>query len=449
MSSDLNRGSMRRRTIPVWLKLLAAGVVLLPIAGLWMLVRLTAPRLHPDPKHAPSVAYSAPPLGSAAAASKARRIVLQHLSEKNLPGLSVAVGIRGDIVWAEGFGFADLSTGAPVRPDCRFRIGTASVALTSAAAGLLLEAGRLKLDDEIQTYVPEFPRKQWPVTLRELMADMAGLASDGGDEALLATKHCERPVEALRYFAEDPLLFKPGSERRDSSYGWILVSAAIEAAANQPFLTFMRKRIFEPLGMRNTVPDPATVSAPDAAGDDFPLFNLIRELILDPQTRRALTAPEAQPSPERATSYFPRFIENPGYGLHLARPLDYSCYAGSSGFLSTPSDLARFAMAISGGALLKRATVDMLQTSQQLSSGEKTRYGLGWDLEPVVVRGQRMRAIGHNGDILGGMAASLLTLPDYGIVVAVTSNISHADTLSLAAKIAEVFIDQEDTPAHQ
>ncbi len=106
-------------------------------------------------------------------------------------------------------------------------------------------------------------------------------------------------------------------------------------------------------------------------------------------------------------------------------------------------------MAISGGALLKRATVDMLQTSQQLSSGEKTRYGLGWDLEPVVVRGQRMRAIGHNGDILGGMAASLLTLPDYGIVVAVTSNISHADTLSLAAKIAEVFIDQEDTPAHQ
>jgi CubicO group peptidase (beta-lactamase class C family) len=413
-----------------------------------MFVRLTAPRLHPDPKSAPCVGYSAPSPRSAAAAAKARRIALQHLSEKNLPGLSAAVGIHGDIAWAEGFGFADLSTRAPVTPDCRFRIGTASVALTSAAVGLLLEAGRLRLDDEIQTYVPEFPRKQWPVTLRELMAHTAGLDSDGGDEALLAAKHCERPVEALRYFAGEPLLFKPGSERRESSYGWIVVSAAIEAAANQPFPTFMRRRIFEPLGMRNTVPDPATVSAPAEADDDFPLFNLIRELIFDPRTRRAPDAHQAKPSPERATSYFPRFIENPGYGLHLMRPVDYSCYAGSSGFLSTPSDLVRFAMAINGGALLKRATVDLLQTSQQLSTGEKTRYGLGWDLEPVVVRGKRMRAIGHNGDILGGMAASLLILPDYGIVVAVTSNISHADTLSLAAKIAEIFVGEEDAPAH-
>ena len=71
--------------------------------------------------------------------------------EQNLPGLSVAVGAGGDIVWAEGFGWADLEKQAKVAPDTRFRIGTASVALTSAAVGLLLEKGRLKLDDEIQT----------------------------------------------------------------------------------------------------------------------------------------------------------------------------------------------------------------------------------------------------------------------------------------------------------
>ena len=182
---------------------------------------------------------------------------MRSVAEQNLPGLSVAVGIDGDIVWAEGFGFADLKTSVPVTPDHRFRIGTASTVLTSAAAGLLLENGRLKLDDEIQTYVPAFPKKQWPVTLRQLMGHTAGVIPDGGDEGPLFTKHCERPVEALQYFAENSLLFKPGTQYRYSSYGWILVSAAVEAAADQPFLTFMRERIFDPLGMRDTIPDPA------------------------------------------------------------------------------------------------------------------------------------------------------------------------------------------------
>ena len=63
----------------------------------------------------------------------------------------------------------------PVAPGMRFRIGHTSKALTSAAVGLLLEKGQLHLEDEIQTYVPEFPRKQWPVTLRQLMGHVAGI----------------------------------------------------------------------------------------------------------------------------------------------------------------------------------------------------------------------------------------------------------------------------------
>ncbi len=73
---------------------------------------------------------------------------MRRLTEQNLPGLSVAVGAGGDIVWAEGFGWADLEKRVPVAPETRFRIGTASTALTSAAVGLLLEKGRLKLDDD-------------------------------------------------------------------------------------------------------------------------------------------------------------------------------------------------------------------------------------------------------------------------------------------------------------
>jgi CubicO group peptidase (beta-lactamase class C family) len=268
----------------------------------------------------PTVAHSAPAPKSAGAVAKARRIALAHLTGENLPGLSVAVGIDGDIVWAEGFGFADLKNSVPVTPDHRFRIGTASTVLTSAAAGLLLENGRLKLDDQIQAYAPAFPTKQWPVTLRELMGDTAGVNPDGGDGGPLFTRHCERPAEALQYFAKNSLLFQPGTQYRYSSYGWILVSTAVEAAADRPFLNFMREQIFDSLGMRDTIPDPARIEG----GEDFPLANMIRELIHDPQATRD-TSPDSTKKPvqDRVTPYSTRFASDPNYGLHVMRPLDY------------------------------------------------------------------------------------------------------------------------------
>jgi CubicO group peptidase (beta-lactamase class C family) len=289
----------------------------------------------------------------------------------------------------------------------RFRIGTASIALTSAAVGLLLEKGRLKLDEEIQTHVPEFPKKQWPVTLRQLMGHLAGVRNDGGDEGPLLSARCERSVEGLQHFAERPLLFEPGTQYRYSSYGWILVSAAVEAAADEPFLTFMRRQIFEPLGMDDTMADSAT-----------------------------------EPIPDRTTFYFPRFAADPRYGLHLMRPIDYSCYAGASAFLSTPSDLVRFGMAINSGKLLQPATVELLQTSQRLVSGQETGYGLGWDLETVALAGKQTRLVGHDGESLGGMVASSMTFPAHGIVVSVASNISYADTFAVALKIAQAFAEQ-------
>jgi CubicO group peptidase (beta-lactamase class C family) len=279
--------------------------------------------------------------------------------------------------------------------------------LTSAAAGLLLEDGRLKLDDAIQKHVPAFPEKEWPVTLRHLMGHLAGVRNDGGDEGPLLSKRCERPVDGLAAFAERELRFQPGTRYHYSSYGWILVSAAVEAAAKEPFLAFLQKRVFEPVGMRDTLAESASETIPN-----------------------------------RPTFYFPRFGADPRYGLHLMRPLEYSCYAGSSVFLSTPSDLVRFGMAINGGKLLKPATVELLQTSQRLASGQETGYGLGWDLETVTLVGEQTRWVGHAGTSLGGMVASLMTFPKQRIAVAVVSNISYSDTEGLALKIAQAFAEQ-------
>jgi CubicO group peptidase (beta-lactamase class C family) len=276
--------------------------------------------------------------------------------------------------------------------------------LTSAGAGLLLEQGRLTLDEEIQIRVPEFPKQPWPVTLRHVMAHLAGVATDSGDEGPLLSRRCERPVDAVPFVAGRTLSFEPGSQYRFSNYGWILVSAAIEAAAGEPFLVFMQKQVFGPLGMDDTLADSAAESIED-----------------------------------RATFYFPRFAADPRYGPDLMRELDYSCYAGASVFLSTPSDLVRFGMAVGSGKLLQPATVHLLQSPQRLLTGHETGYGLGWDLESVTLAGAPARAVGHHGESLGGMVSSLVTFSERGMAVSVLSNISYADTSSLALSIAEAF----------
>jgi CubicO group peptidase (beta-lactamase class C family) len=402
--------SWNRAEVWIALVVVAVGAVLTVILGIFMFMTVTVTRLHPEPDRVPSVSGSDQAGQWREAIERGRQIVRAALSERNLPGLSVAVGSGGDVVWAEGFGLADLDSRTPVTPDTRFKIGTASTALTAAAVGLLLEKKQLQLDDEIQNHVPEFPKKAWPVTLRHLLGHTAGVRTDGGDEGPLFSQHCERPVDALRFFADRALLFEPGTQYRFSSYGWIVVSAAVESAAGEPFFRFMRTRVFEPLGMSGTTADSAM-----------------------------------EPIANRATPYFPRFAADPGYGLHLMRPIDTSCYAGAGAFLSTPSDLVRFGNALMGGTLLQPVTIQLLQSPQRLPTGEETGYGLGWDLENVTLAGKTTRVVGHDGDVLGGMVASLLTIPDRRLVVAVTSNISYADTFSIASSIAEAFAER--TPA--
>ena len=402
-----------KRKAEIWLALvlIAVGGVIAAVVGLFSYISLTATPLHPDAQKISAVTRSEPSPKWAEAVQRGRQIVRAGLIEQNLPGVSVAVGAGGAIVWAEGFGWADLHNHVPATPDTRFRIGDASRALTSAAVGLLLEKNELKLDDEIQTYVPEFPRKQWPVTVRQLMGHLAGLRDDPGDEAWL--KPCERTLDGLPLFADQSQLFEPSTQYRSSSYSWILVSAAVEAAAHVQFFSFMRTQIFEPLGMAATLPDSS-----------------------------------AEHIPDKATFYFPRFAGDTRYGPELTREGDHSCYAGASAFLSTPSDLVRFAFGFNGGKLLQPATVAILQTPQRLTSGALTGYGLGWNLETVPLAGQHARMAGHGtkADFIGG-TTYLMTFPDRDLVVAVTTNISFAETKSLALKIAEEFAKQRTTRA--
>ena len=282
----------------------AVGLGLTAILGLWQYMKATATPLHPSAQELRSVTQFTPVRRWTDAVEQARQLVRGEITEQNLPGLSVAVGVGGDVVWAEGFGLADLDKRTPVTPDTQFRIGTASISLTSAAVGLLLEKGRLNLDDEIQAYVPAFPKKQWPVTLRQLMGHLAGVRTDSGDEGPLFEQHCERPVEALPAFEKQSLLFEPGTQFRYSSYGWILMSAAVEAAAGEPFQAFMRKQIFAPLAMDDTMADSAADPTPDRATPYFPDLQPIRATARTRCARSTIPAIRGQASscPRRPTS---------------------------------------------------------------------------------------------------------------------------------------------------
>ena len=382
--------------------MLGAAAVGLPLVAVLVLVTFNSNRtpLHPDPQAVASVIGSAPLPRWAGAVAQGRQLARAGLTQQNVPGLSVAVGVAGEIVWAEGFGWANLESRVPVTPRMRFRIGHVSKALTSAGVGLLREQGRLNLDDDIQAYVPAFPRKEWPVTLRQLMGHVAGVRhyrdTEWGDKPSV---RCERAAEGLQGFADDPLLFEPETQYRYSTYGWVLVSAAVEAVANEPFFTFMRTQVFSPLGMAATEPDNAT-----------------------------------EPMPDRVTSYF-----RGNLGSELTTNVDYSCFAGAGAYLSTPSDLVRFGMALTSGTFLQPSTVRMLQTRQQLLSGEETDYGLGWMLETVELAGERTPLAGHASRTIEGASTSFLTFPERGLVVAVTANMSFADAKSIALAIAQAF----------
>jgi serine beta-lactamase-like protein LACTB len=397
---------MSKTRTETWYTLIVVvvGVPVVAAVAIGVFISATSTPLHPNPQDVPSVTQSVPKPRWADALSQGRQIVRAGLVEQNLPGLSVAVGVHGDIVWAEGFGWADLERRVAVSPQMRFRIGHVSKAITSAGVGLLHEKNRLNLDEEIQTYVPAFPRKKWPVTLRQLMGHVAGVRhykdTEWGDKP--STK-CERASDGLQSFANDPLLFEPETQYRYSTYGWVLVSAAVESVANEPFFDFMRRHIFQPLGMAGTRADSVT-----------------------------------EPVPDRVTSYY-----RGNFRREITTNVDYSCFAGAGAFLSTPSDLVRFGMALTGGAFLQPATVRMLQTHQQLASGKETDYGLGWMLDTVELAGERTPLVSHASRTIEGASTSFLIFPQRGIVIAVTANISFADPKSIALGVAQVFAGQK------
>jgi serine beta-lactamase-like protein LACTB, mitochondrial len=376
-----------RRRAEVALALLFA-VVLLGAGGktLWFASTMS---VHEDAAAVPSTAAVAHTGRYAGAVEESRRLARALVVGDNLPGLSVAVAVDGEIVWAEGFGWADVDSRTPVTPLTRFRLGALSKPLTAVAAALLHDRGRLDLDAPVQRYVPAYPEKQWTVTTRQLMGDVAGVHRIRGDNNdAMPTRHCESLDEAVSMLADDPLVFEPGTRYRYSIWGWVLVSAAVEGAAGEPFTRFMVRQVFEPLAMERTVV--AETEGLDGVA-------------------------------------------------HRGRRPDYSCVAGAGAFLSTPTDLVRLGSAMLKPGLLKAETIAAFQTPTRLVSGASATYALGWTVTNVQLAGEPARIVSHRGSPAGG-TVSLLTFPDLGLAIAAAANVTDAKGVDpFALRIAEAF----------
>lgn len=323
--------------------------------------------------------------------------VRAHVEDENLPGLSIAVGVGGHVAWSEGFGWADLENRVPVTPLHKFRVGSVSKPMAAAAIGILVERGRLDLDEPVQRYVPEFPERRWPITSRQVAGHVAGIRHYDGDE-FLSTRRYGDVRESLEIFADDPLLFEPGTDYSYSTYGWNLLSAVVQGAAEEDFLGYMHREVFEPLDMRRTV-----------AGHTDSII-----------------------------SHRVRFYDQNGDGLLLNSPfVDNSNKWAGGGFLSTPEDLIRFGFGHLDAAIMRPETVEMLFEPMELADGESTEYGIGW--RDYTADGRRV--VGHTGGSVGGTTA-LLLFPEEGVVVAVVVNMSGAPGLvSLATDVADLFIE--------
>jgi len=294
------------------------------------------------------------------------------------PGLGVAIAVRGKLVWSETCGLADRERGRPVTRTTLFRIGSVSKPLTAAAAARLAQSGKLDLDAPVQRYVPSFPEKNGKITLRALGGHLAGIRHYHGAEAL-SSKHYASVTDALRVFADDPLVSEPGSAFFYSSYGFNLLGAALEGAERRPYATVVRETLFDPLGMAST--------RPDVNGNTI----AARARFYEISSARA-----ARPAPS----------------------VDLSNRYPSGGLLSTAEDLARFGSGVTNPAFFSPRTQTLLFSSQQTAAGEATRYGFGFETAKSPVG----PFAGHTGNVVGG-TAFLLIHPRTRVVVALTTNI--------------------------
>ncbi|HVT12903.1 MAG TPA: serine hydrolase domain-containing protein [Fimbriimonadaceae bacterium] len=341
-------------------------------------------------------------LTSLAVADKVDDLVDHAMKAKHIPGLALVVLRDGKPIKMKAYGLANVDYDVPTRTDTPFLLASMTKSFTATSIMMLVEEGKIKLDAPISTYLDDTPEAWKGITVRNLLSHTAGLKDRFEQVPFDVSKWQinfteEQMYDASRKTATD---FKPGEHFQYSDQGFFLLGMIVEKVGGMPYPEFLKKRIFEPLGMK----DSRTVR--------------LSRIVKGMAAGYAWTGAEL---------------------IHNSRRTDYGMVS-HFGMISTVEDLAKWDAALYGDKLLKRSSCDAMWTLSKLNEGSAAYtpyggYGLGWFLDEF----NGHRSVGHGGST----GTAYLRFPDDKLTVIVLTNleqITGGDAPGIALSIAKTYI---------
>ena len=314
------------------------------------------------------------------------------------PGGVVLVSRDGRVLLHRAYGMADVELDVPMRPDSVLLTGSVSKQFTAIAVLQLVQAGRLSLDDDIHTHVPELETHGRTVTIRQLLTHTGGVPNfvDRDDfDALSRQPH--EPAQLVALSRAMPMVSEPGTAFHYSDSGYIALGALIERVSGMPYGRYVRERLAIPHGLADT-----------RYGDDDAIIA---------RRARGYTFEEDQ--------------------LRNAAHIDMSVPHAAGGIVSTAGDLLRWYRALAAGEVVDRELLRQAWTPVALAGGERVGYGYGWKLCPF--EGEPAR--GHGG-FINGFTASTMYLHERGLDIVVLANQDggRPEPSYLARRIARLLL---------
>lgn len=326
----------------------------------------------------------------AARADKVDDYLTAEMRERHIPGLSLAVLKGGKVIKAEGYGLANVELNVPARPETVYKIGSVSKQFIATGIMLLMQEGKLRLDDRVGNFLEGTPDTWKGITVRHLLTHTSGIVREApGFDPL----KIQADADVIKTAYPLPLRFAPGERWEYCNVGYFTLAEIIRRASGQPWDEYLSERLFRPLDMSAT---------------------------------RATTMTDVVP--HRADGYVWRDGK-----LHNAAV--YFALRPSGAFLSSVLDLAKWDAALDTDRILKRSLREQMWTPVTLNNGASHPYGFGWELAPVGGH----RRVSHGGS-LPGFRAALARFVDDQMTVVILANSDSANSSSLAVGVAALYL---------
>jgi len=309
---------------------------------------------------------------------RADSLVRAYLAESHAPGASVAV-IRGnDTLMYDGYGLANVEAARPATATTVYEIGSNTKQFTSAAIMKLVEQGRVKLDDDLSKFVPQFPLHGKRVSIYQLLSHTSGIHDYTSSPDWSKTwNEVLSPDAIIKFVAADTFDFAPGSAYRYDNTGYVLLGMVIEKVTGQKYADYVDAQFLEPLGLKQTSYCPSRTS-----------------------------------DPAFALGY-----TKGANGTERAEFMDLSHPFAAGALCSTVGDFAKWQRALASGRVVSPASYALMSTADTLNDGHKINYGFG--LVPGAIHGYK--TVSHTGGIPGFATAAAYVADDSLSVVVFTN----------------------------